>query len=224
MSRCRATCSTRSTSATRSPSPTRPSPSSSTPPPPARSPTTTRRRRSRSRLLPPGGRRGAHFNVTLSAPARAVRVNYATANGTRPRPATTPRRRHAMFAPGQTTKPVTVSSAEDALDEADETFTLGLSGAPNATVGDPSGMGTITDDDPTPSLVINDSSRRRGRWAHSFTVTSRRPAASRCASTTRPRTARRSRPATTPPRAGPGLPARPDHEAGHRQQRPGRDR
>ncbi len=60
------------------------------------------------------------------------------------------------FAAGETTKTVTVLVNGDALDEIDETFTVNLSNAPNATITDDSGLGTITDDDTAPALSIND--------------------------------------------------------------------
>ena len=46
--------------------------------------------------------------------------------------------------------------AGDTLDEIDETFTLSLSNAVNVTVVDGLGLGTITDNDPPPTLCIND--------------------------------------------------------------------
>ena len=49
------------------------------------------------------------------------------------------------FAPGGTSKTFTVSTAEDTTDEAAETFTVTLSGPTNATLGDATGTGTITD-------------------------------------------------------------------------------
>ena len=76
-------------------------------------------------------------------------VNYATADGT----ADAPRRLHRgepatlTFAPGETTQTVTVTVNGDLLDEVDETFTVNLSGADNATIADGQGVGTITDDD-----------------------------------------------------------------------------
>ena len=52
------------------------------------------------------------------------------------------------FAAGQTEKTVTVSTTEDTTDEDDETFTLRLSNATNATLAtDPTATGTIRDDD-----------------------------------------------------------------------------
>ena len=42
------------------------------------------------------------------------------------------------------------------LDEANETFFVNLAGPTNATIADGQGLGTITDDDPLPTLAIND--------------------------------------------------------------------
>ena len=44
----------------------------------------------------------------------------------------------------------------DTLDEANETFKVTLSGAVNATISDSLGVGTITDNDPTPRFFIDD--------------------------------------------------------------------
>ena len=78
-------------------------------------------------------------------------VTAATANGTATAPADYTANSVALtFAPGETTKNVVVQVAGDVLDEPDETFTMGLTGAGNATVGDGSGLGTIIDDDLAP--------------------------------------------------------------------------
>jgi large repetitive protein len=50
----------------------------------------------------------------------------------------------------------------DTIDELDETFTVSLSMVANATVADGSAVATITDDDPTPSLSINDVTVNEG--------------------------------------------------------------
>jgi hypothetical protein len=62
----------------------------------------------------------------------------------------------------------------DALDEDDETYTVTLSSPTNATISDASGAGVITDDDPTPTLSINDVTVTEGDAGTvdaSFTVT-----------------------------------------------------
>ena len=91
-------------------------------------------------------------------------MNYATANGTATAPAATTRRsppRTLTFTPGQTSKTVTVAVNGDTLDEANETFTVNLSAATNATIADAQGVGTIIDDDPTPSLARNESAAKQ---------------------------------------------------------------
>lgn len=93
----------------------------------------------------------ASFTVSLSAPsAQTVTVGYATADGT----ATTADADYVAvaggtvtFAPGQTTRPASVTVNGDAKSEANETFTVNLSGQVNATVADGQGIGTITNDD-----------------------------------------------------------------------------
>ena len=68
---------------------------------------------------------------------------------------------------------VTVLVAGDTLDEANETFTVNLTNAVNATIADNQGLGTITDDDPLPALTINDVSVAEGdsgTVAATFTV------------------------------------------------------
>src|SRR5678815_426860 len=44
----------------------------------------------------------------------------------------------------------------DLLDEANETYFVNLTNPTNATIADNQGLGTITDNDPLPSLSIND--------------------------------------------------------------------
>jgi len=55
-----------------------------------------------------------------------------------------------------------VALLQDALDEADETFLLRLSGAVNALINDGDGQATILDDDPEPRLTIGDASVTEG--------------------------------------------------------------
>ena len=118
-----------------------------------------------------------NFTVTLSAASgQTVTVNYATANGT----ATAPSDYAAIngttltFAPGETTKQVTVNVVGDTANEPDETFFVNLSGATNATIADNQGLGTITNDDAVPTLAINDVTQAEGNagtTAFTFTVT-----------------------------------------------------
>ena len=100
----------------------------------------------------------ANFTVTLSTiSGRTVSVDYAAANGT----ATAPgdylgTGGTLIFLAGETTKTVTVTVNGDTLDEANESYFVNLSNPSNAAVTDGQGLGTITDDDAMPSLVIDD--------------------------------------------------------------------
>jgi hypothetical protein len=93
------------------------------------------------------------FTVSLSeASSKQVSVKYATANGT----AKTGygdfigKSGTLTFAPGETTKTVTILVNGDAGVEADEQFFVNLSRARKATIADAQGMGTILNDDSLP--------------------------------------------------------------------------
>ena len=99
----------------------------------------------------------ANFNVVLSAPSgQTVTVSYASAHGTAGASDYTSVSGILSFAPGETTKPIAVATSSDALDEENETFTIGLSVPGNATIADDSALGTIADDDPLPALSVGD--------------------------------------------------------------------
>ncbi len=66
------------------------------------------------------------------------------------------------FAPGETSQPLTVQVLNDALDEVDETFWVVLSSPSNATLGSATGVATITDNDPAPTLSINNATVTEG--------------------------------------------------------------
>jgi hypothetical protein len=66
------------------------------------------------------------------------------------------------FAPGETTKSVSVAVIGDALYEVNEKFYVNLSEPVNAVIVDGQGVATITNDDPKPSLVISDVSKAEG--------------------------------------------------------------
>ena len=97
------------------------------------------------------------FTVTLSAPtAEPVTVNYATANGVAANNiggATAgsdyvAKTGTLTFAPnGPLTQAVAITINGDTTTEPDEIFTLNLSNATGATIGDDQGIGTITNDD-----------------------------------------------------------------------------
>src|SRR5439155_26406949 len=67
------------------------------------------------------------------------------------------------FAPGETTKSITVLVKGDTVIESDEAFFLNLSSPTNATIARGQRQGTIVNDDPTlPALSINDVSLSDG--------------------------------------------------------------
>jgi hypothetical protein len=75
------------------------------------------------------------------------------------------------FAPGVTSQQIVVTVNGDTAAEADETFTVALGNVVNATAGDGSGQGTITNDDGVPSISIGDVSTAEGAGTMTFTVT-----------------------------------------------------
>ena len=90
------------------------------------------------------------FTVNLSAPSpNQVKVNYASLNST----ASAPTDYTALpvtvltFAPGETSKTVTVMVNGDTTVEGNETFSINLSSAAGATIIDTQGKGTIMNDD-----------------------------------------------------------------------------
>ena len=80
----------------------------------------------------------------------------------------------ATIAAGSTTTTITVTVCKDAVFEANETFTVDLSGPTNATISDGSGLGRINNDDTAPTLSINSVSTPEGNTGttpFTFTVT-----------------------------------------------------
>ncbi len=99
----------------------------------------------------------ATFNVTLSpASGSTVKVDYATANDTATSGSDYQSTTGTLtFNPGDTSKPINVTINGDRLIEPDENFFVNLSNATGgASIGTPSGNGTIENDD-TALLVIS---------------------------------------------------------------------
>jgi hypothetical protein len=98
------------------------------------------------------------FPVSLASPVGwSVSVAYATANGSAAAPSDFASTSGTLtFAPGETSKTITVAVAGDTAIEPDETLSVQLSSPVNATIGTGSATGTISDDD-TPKP-------RAGRW------------------------------------------------------------
>ena len=101
----------------------------------------------------------AAFTVSLSAASdQTVTVDYSKTNGTTVNADFSGSTSGTVtFDPGDTSEPISIGTTEDALNEANETFTVTLANPSNATILDVSGSGTINDDDPTPALSISDA-------------------------------------------------------------------
>jgi len=100
----------------------------------------------------------ANLTVSLSAVSqKTVAVSYTTSDGTASAGSDyTAASGTLSFAPGTLTQTINVAILADSEDETDETLTLTLSNAINASVADDSGVLTITDDDGAPALSIDD--------------------------------------------------------------------
>ena len=112
-----------------------------------------------------GGTTSVVFTVTLSqASEETVTVQYQTADGsasgvsdfTEVSPTT------LTFGPRVTSQTITVLVNGDTLDEASENFAVNLSGAVNATLARPQGIGTIVNDDTVATLSIDDVTQAEG--------------------------------------------------------------
>jgi flagellar biosynthesis protein FliQ len=104
------------------------------------------------------GTTSAVFTVTLTGPTGLpATVDFATANNTATAGTDyTSAAGTLTFAPGTTTQQITVAVTGDTVFEANESFFLNLTNAGNASITDPQGVGTITNDDTAPVLTIND--------------------------------------------------------------------
>ena len=117
----------------------------------------------------------ATFTATLSAAsADPITVTYAAAAGS----ATAGSDYQAAsgtltFAPGETSKTITVLVNGDRLGEPNETFSVNLDSPTNATIADGQGVGTILDDEP--HISVSDVTKAEGKKGQTtqftFTVT-----------------------------------------------------
>jgi hypothetical protein len=112
------------------------------------------------------GTTNAAFTVTLApASPKPVTASYMTVNGTAMAGRDyLPSWGKLTFAPGETTKTITVAVRGNTRDEPDRTFVVRLFAVRGATVVKGRGVGTIIDDDPPPALSINDVSVSEGDW------------------------------------------------------------
>jgi hypothetical protein len=106
------------------------------------------------------GTTNASFTVTLSpASGQAVTVNATTADGTAVAPSDYQAVNTTLtFAPGETSKTLSVPVVGDTVGEFDENFFVNLSGAVNATVSDAQGVGTIHDEEAAATVQFGDPS------------------------------------------------------------------
>lgn len=113
----------------------------------------------------------ATFTLTRSGNLRnATTVDFTTANDTANAPGDYASKTGTVtFDPGQATATVSVTIADDATNEANETFFVDLSNPSNATIDDSRGVGTIADDDAGPVLAIDDVTVNEGGTA-TFTI------------------------------------------------------
>jgi Calx-beta domain len=110
------------------------------------------------------GTRSATFLVSLSAASiDAVTVDYATGDSSATEPADYAWTTGTLtFAPGETSKSVTVAVMGDTMDEHHETFFLHLSNPGNAGLAELRGVATILDNDALPTLSLSDASATEG--------------------------------------------------------------
>ena len=113
------------------------------------------------------------FSVRLNvASSLAVTVDWATADDTATQGADYGETTGTLtFDALETEQTITVPLLDDALDENDETFTVALTNAANATLDDAEATGTIADNDDAPALTIADAEAAEGDGEITFTVT-----------------------------------------------------
>ena len=106
----------------------------------------------------------AVFTVSLDvASGETVTVGYATADDTAVAGADyTAAAGTLTFDPGDLSETFSVSIGDDSIGEGSEAFTVTLSNASNASIGDGAATGTITDNEQMPTLSIADASAAEG--------------------------------------------------------------
>ena len=115
------------------------------------------------------------FTVTKAGKTGGlVMVSYATTPGTATSADFTATSGMLTFQPNEQSKMVPVQTTHDTVHEPNETFTLSLSGATNATLLDATATGTIEDNDAPLSLSVANAEGTEGGLVN-FTVTLSRP-------------------------------------------------
>jgi RHS repeat-associated protein len=116
----------------------------------------------------------ASFAVTLSVESgKTVTVQYETQNGTASAPGDFESKIGTLtFAPGETSKPVTVTIVDDSDPENHESFSVVLSSPSNASLGDSTGTGTIKPEKPKVKIeATQPNAFESGATAGAFKIT-----------------------------------------------------
>ena len=118
----------------------------------------------------------AVFTVSVVGNQHGVSVNYATADSSAAAGSDyTAKSGILTFAAGVDTMTISVPVLGDTRDEIDEQFYVNLTNAIGGVLTDSQAIGTIQDDDPAPSITINDVSKNEGNGngntLFAFTVT-----------------------------------------------------
>ena len=113
------------------------------------------------------------FTVRLNVASNLeVTVDWTTADGTATQGTDYAETTGTLsFDALETEQTITVPLLDDALDEADETFTIALSNPANATLDEAEATGTIADNDAAPALTIADAEAAEGDREITFAVT-----------------------------------------------------
>jgi Calx-beta domain len=113
------------------------------------------------------------FTISLDDPAGVdVNVDYATSDNTATDGADyTGVSGTATILAGNTTTTVDVPLIDDSTYKGDETLNLDLSGAVHGVVSDAQGQGTITEDDPMPTIDVDSPTVGEGDGTVTFTIT-----------------------------------------------------
>jgi hypothetical protein len=118
------------------------------------------------------GTKALTFTLNLSqASTTPVTVDYATTDGTASAGSDyTAAAGTLTFAPGQTSKTISVTVFGDTDYEASETFTLNLSNQVGANLSKTQATGTITNDDAAPVITVSDATVNEGNSGTSYAV------------------------------------------------------
>ena len=116
----------------------------------------------------------ASFIVSLSNPSsQSISVNYSSADGSAVAGSDyTAVNGSLTFAPGETSKIITVDITNDTLAEGNETFSITLSNPGNASIANAQGTGTIIDNDASPTVqsISNASATEGNDLVHTVTL------------------------------------------------------